>query len=115
MSISLYMDVQVQFAITMGLRQRGVTVLTAQEDGADQFADPLLLDRATALGYVLFTRDEDFMAEAARRQKTGEHFAGVVYAHQQYVTIGRCVTDLELIAKVGDPADMENQVVWLPI
>ena len=35
-------------AITVGLRQRGVCVLTAQEDETRQLTDPSLLDRATA-------------------------------------------------------------------
>jgi hypothetical protein len=51
-SMLLYMDVHVPFAITAGLRLRGVDVLTAQEDGAAELDDDLLLDRA-ALSDVL--------------------------------------------------------------
>jgi hypothetical protein len=109
------MDVHVQYAITRGLRQRGVTVLRSQEDGTTKLPDPALLDRAAALGYVLFTRDVDLLVEAARRQRAGEFFAGVVYAHQQYVTIRRCIDDLELQAKVYDPVDMVNRVEYLPL
>ena len=32
--VSLYMDVHVDKAITLGLRRRGVDVLTAEEDGS---------------------------------------------------------------------------------
>lgn len=46
MSLRLYMDVHVRWAITAGLRRRGLDVLTAQEDGAARFEDPALLDRA---------------------------------------------------------------------
>ena len=109
------MDVHVRSAVTDGLRLRGVTVLTAQEDGTTKLDDPDLLDRATALGYVLFSQDVDLLAEAARRQAVGQPFTGVVYAHQLYVTIGQCVNDLELLSKVFDPADMMNRVVYLPI
>jgi len=31
-----------------------------------------------------------------------------VYAHQLYVTVGRCINDLELIAKVGTHEDLAN-------
>ena len=31
------------------------------------------------------------------------------------VTIGQCVADLELIAKVYEPADMANRVEYLPL
>ncbi|HTU91956.1 MAG TPA: DUF5615 family PIN-like protein, partial [Gemmataceae bacterium] len=99
-SLALYMDHQVDIAITRGLRLRGVTVLTAEEDGTKQLADPLLLDRAMALGYVFFTQDVDFLIEVAQRQRTGQTFAGVVYAHQQGVSIGQCVQDLEIMVKV---------------
>jgi predicted nuclease of predicted toxin-antitoxin system len=115
MTVPLYMDVHVHRAVTDGLRQRGVDVLTAQEDGTTTLDDPPLLDRATALGRVLFTQDVDFLREAARRQQAGVPFAGVVYGHQLQVTDGQCVRDLELIAKVMDPPDMANQVYYLPL
>ncbi len=109
------MDMHIQDAVTRGLRRRNVVVLRAQDDGTDQADDPVLLDRALALGYVVFTQDVDFLAEAARRQRAGEAFAGVVYAKQLAVSVGRCIDDLELLAKVYDPPDMMNQVVYLPI
>ncbi len=65
MSVKLYMDVHVRRAVTEGLRLRGVDVLTAQEDGAGNFEDLKLLDRATELGRVLFTQDDDLLREAA--------------------------------------------------
>src|SRR5262245_3891077 len=98
MPVPLYMDQHVPRAITLGLRLRGVDVITALEDGAAEFPDPELLDRATALGRVLFTRDDDLLVEAAIRQRDGLPFAGVVYAHQLHVSIGQCVSDLEVIA-----------------
>jgi predicted nuclease of predicted toxin-antitoxin system len=115
MSVPLYMDVHVPTAVTRGLRLRGVDVLTAQEDGSRQLSDPKLLDRAMGLGRVVFTQDEDFLREAARRQQAGEAFAGVVYAHQQRVSIGQRINDLELIAKVYELVDMMNQVIYLPL
>jgi predicted nuclease of predicted toxin-antitoxin system len=109
------MDVHVPGPITSGLLRRGVTVLRAQDDGMDEKDDPVLLDRALALGYVIFTQDRDFLAEAAHRQRTGQVFAGVVYARQQIVPYRICIDDLELLAKVYDPADMMNRLVYLPI
>ena len=109
------MGVHVPIAVTDGLRRRSVDALTAQEDGAGTFPDPELLDRATALGRVLFTLDDDFLREAARRQAAGEAFAGVIYAHQLRVTIGRCVHDLELIAKLEEPGGLANQIVRIPL
>jgi hypothetical protein len=62
--------------------------------------DPDLLDRAGELRRVIFTQDQDFLREARRRQEIGDFFAGVVYGHQLHLTIGKCVADLEIIAKV---------------
>ncbi|MCX7824141.1 MAG: DUF5615 family PIN-like protein [Verrucomicrobiae bacterium] len=115
MSLRLYMDVHVRKPVTTGLRLRGVEVLTAQEDGAERLDDPELLDRALALGRVLFTQDDDLLAEAAARQRKGLAFAGVVYAHQQHITVGQTIEDLELLAKVCEPKELANRVVFLPL
>jgi hypothetical protein len=101
-TVKLYMDVHVARALTVGLRLRGVDVLTAQEDGTSRLPDDALLERAHALRRVLFTQDDDLLREAARRHGTGEPFSGVIYAHQLKTTIGRCIADLALIAAVAD-------------
>ena len=67
MNIALYMDVNVRAEITSQLRARDVDLLTSEKDGTREFSDPALLDRATALGRVLFTRDADLIAEAVMR------------------------------------------------
>jgi len=115
LSVAPYMDEHVHRAITAGLRWRGVDVLTAQEDDRRRTPDDLLLDRATASRRVLFSQDEDLLAEATRRQRDGTPFAGVVYAHQLSVTIGVCVRDLELVAEAANPEDLANRVVYLPL
>lgn len=115
MTIALYMDVHVHRAITTGLRLRDVDVLTAQEDEHRTADDDRLLDRATELHRVLFTQDEDLLAEAKHRQAEGLPFAGVIYAHQLRITIGRCVNDLELIAKAAETKELVNRVEYLPL
>ncbi len=111
---SLYMDHHVPSAITSGLRNRGVDVLTAEEDGSARLDDDPLLDRATSLGRVLFSQDQDLLVIAHRRLQTGMAFSGVVYAHQLGISMGQAVRDLELIAKILDPDDMQNRVEYLP-
>jgi hypothetical protein len=112
--VPLYMDHHAPSAITAGLRKRGVDVLTAEEDGSATLDDDRLLDRATSLGRVLFSQDQDLLAIAHRRLQTAAAFAGVVYAHQLGISIGQAVRDLELIARVLDPDDMQNRVEYLP-
>ena len=114
-SIAFYMDVHIPKSITVGLRLRGIDVITAQEDNADEMGDSDLLDRATALQRVLFTCDDDLLAEANKRQFGGVPFAGVIYVHQLDISIGSCIHDLEIIAKAGQPEDVMNRVQFLPL
>jgi hypothetical protein len=115
MPVDLYMDHNVPQPITAGLRARGVDVLTAIEDASHRLADPDLLDRATALGRVLFSQDDDLLTEAAYRQAAGIPFGGVIYVHQLRMTFGECIHQLEIVAKVSDLAEMRNRVLYLPL
>ena len=112
---TFYIDAHIPRAITLGLRMRKIDVLTAQEDGADTLPDPELLDRATKLNRVLFTFDDDLLVEAAKRQREHKSFSEVIYAHPLRISIGHCIQDLELIAKAGEPEDLKNHVVYLPL
>lgn len=105
MSLAFYMDENVPVAIADGLRSRNVNVLTVQEDGLTSYPDPMVFDRAVQLSRIVFSMDQDFLAEAKHRQQAGEAFPGVVFARQSKVSIGTCVTDLELIAKLGKPEE----------
>jgi len=93
MALIYYLDEQVQKAIASGLRLLGIDVITAQEDGHDSRPDTEVLDRAMALGRVVFTQDTDFLVETSNRQQNGIPFAGVIYAHQTKVPIGDCIRD----------------------
>lgn len=109
------MDVHVPGAITQGLRQRGVDVQTAQQDAAAELEDAELLDRATTLQRPLFSQDSDLLAEAKHRQWNGVEFSGVIYAHQQALSLLRFIEELEVIGKAGEPADFTNKMTYLPL
>lgn len=115
MSLRLYMDHHVKAAITIELRKRGVDVITALEDGASEFNDEALFERATALGRALFSQDRDLLEIAHRWLEAGHEFSGLIYAHQLRVSVGQAVGDLELLTQVLDSEDMTNQVVFMPL
>ena len=115
MAIALYADVHIPRAIVEGLRVRHVDVRTAQEDEAAELSDAALLDRATALGRALLTFDDDLLAECATRQRQGTVFSGLIFGHPLRVSIGQCIRDLEVMATVGEPEDILNQVEFLPL
>ncbi len=114
MSLPLYFDHHVKVAIVKGLRRRGVDILTCVEDGTDRSTDAEILQRATELGRPVFTQDDDFLAVADEWMAVGRDFAGVIYAHQLGITIGKAIRDLELIAKVFDLIDMRNRIEFIP-
>src|SRR5262249_5926512 len=115
LSVKLYMDHHVRKEVTDGLRLRGVEVLTAEEDVTKRLSDPDLLDRATDLGRVLFTQDKDLLKEGAQRQQSGLAFSGVIYAHQERLTIGQCISELEVLCMAGEPGDFADLVTYLPL
>ncbi|MCX7046120.1 MAG: DUF5615 family PIN-like protein [Candidatus Sumerlaeota bacterium] len=115
MSLAFYMDEQVHRAVSLGLRLRGVDVLTAQEDGFDGTPDKQLLERAIFLKRILFSQDDDLLREANQLQHEGKWFPGVVYCHQLRCTIGQIIDDLDLIAKAAKASEYENKVEYLPL
>ncbi len=109
------MDVHIPRAITPQLRRRGVDVLTSQEDGTQTLDDSRLLDRASDLGRVLVTQDDDLLREAASRQNKEMPFLGVIYAPAFGVTLGEMVVDLELICRVSKHEEWVSRVEYLPL
>lgn len=115
MSLPFYMDVHVPAAITEGLRQRGIDVLTSQVDGTRTEDDEALLGRASELERILFTQDDDLLRVSAEWQETGREFSGIVYAHQLGPGIGRIIEDLEIISTCATADELRNTVCYLPL
>ena len=115
MTLRLYMDVHVDIAITRGLRERGIDVVTAQDDGTTEFPDTELMDRCLALGRVIFSYDQDFLVEAQRRQREGVEFGGVCHTPRRTLVVGRAIEDLELLAAASEPSEAMNRVIFLPL
>jgi predicted nuclease of predicted toxin-antitoxin system len=109
------MDVHVPRAVTTALRLRGIDVLTAQEDGSAELDDGPLLKRATELGRILVSQDEDLLREGTLLLNEHGDFSGIVYAHQLRITIGQMVKDLELIAMATSEEEWRGRIEYLPI
>ena len=113
--IIYYTDINVHGAIISGSQRRGINVLKAQDDGYDGRPDNEVIDRATELGYILFSHDKDMLREATQRLHEGVIFSGVVYAGQQNATLSECIDGLEYLAQAGLPEDFRNRVYYLPL
>lgn len=115
MTIKLMMDVHIPRQVVNGLRLNGVDVLTAQEDDAEEIADPILMDRATAYGRVLVSFDADMLIEAHYRQLNSIPFSGLVFARPFRISTKKTISDLILLTQVFEDVDMENQVEYIPL
>jgi predicted nuclease of predicted toxin-antitoxin system len=109
------MDVHIPAAIADGLRRNSIDVLTSQEDQTRTADDEDLLKRATSLGRLLFTQDEDFLAIADTWQQSSKHFAGILFAAQIGTSIGQMIADIQLIAEVCSPQEVAERVIYLPL
>jgi hypothetical protein len=109
------MDVHIRRAVTAALRLRSIDVLTAQEDGSGELTDDLLLKRATELGRVLVSQDEDLLRQGAKWLGERKDFSGIIYAHQLRITIGQMVEDLELIARTTSQNEWWGRIEYLPL
>ena len=106
--IRYYADEHVSRAVIVGLRQRGVDVLSVPEANKLGASDKEHLAFAFAEERVLFTHDADFLQLAS----SGIDHAGIVYAHQ-HIPVGEIIRGLMLIYQVLDSADMINTVEYL--
>jgi hypothetical protein len=115
MPVALYADAHVPGPVILQLRIRGVDILAATEQGTNELPDNELLALATSLNRVMVTQDIRFRVLAENWQRTGRAFAGLVFAHQRYVSFGQMIFDLELIATGTDADYWQNRVEQLPL
>jgi len=115
MPVGLYADVHVPGPAIFQLRRRGVDVLAATEEGTNELPDHELLALAAPLQRVMVTQDIRFRVLAEDWQRRQQSFAGLVFAHQRYVSFGQLVLDVELIAKATDAAYWHNRIEQLPL
>ena len=106
--IRFYADEQVPRAVSEGLRQRGIDVLTVQDAGMRGASDDEQLAFALAGRRVIITHDTDFLRLAAKARG----HAGIVYAHQER-PVGQIIRGLLLIFHTLSADDMAGAVEFL--
>jgi len=90
------------------LKRRGVEAFSAKEIDKLGLTDEEQIEVATKKQAVIFTHDVDFLRIALHKQHPG-----IIYIHQQKLTIGECVRRLKAIAETKSPEEMRNRVVFL--
>ena len=112
--LAFYFDHHVPGAIMSGLRQRGIDVVTAWDDGRAKLPDEPLLSRATELNRILVTLDKGFHRIAKRWRTSGREFAGIVYGIQERINVAQSIEYLEIFAHVMTTDEMRNRIEYLP-
>lgn len=115
MPVGLYADVHVPGPVILQLRLRDVDILAATEEATNELDDDELLALATSMQRVVVTQDIRFRVMAEDWQRTGQPFAGLVFAQQRRVSFGQMIFDLDLIAKATDAEHWRNRVEQLPL
>ena len=113
MALRLYADECVSGRVVAGLRHRNVDVVTVAEQGLLSASDERHVENATALGRVIVTADDDFLALAKALGERGERFPGVLFIKRD-ATIGDAVHAIALAAEILDPVDVASKVEWVP-
>ncbi len=106
--VKFYTDENVSRAVVMGLRRRGVDVLTVAEAGNLGASDEEIFRMARDAERVIFTQDDDFLRLAA----TASDHRGIVYTAQEN-TVGEIIRGLMLIHQVLEAEEMVGQVEFL--
>ncbi len=90
--IRLYADESVNVAIVEGLKRRGIKIWSARDAGKLGLSDDEQLEYAIKERATIFTHDDDFLSLVI--ESGGEHY-GIVYVHQQHLSIGECIRRLK--------------------
>jgi predicted nuclease of predicted toxin-antitoxin system len=115
--LRLLIDEDVHGDIVDGLRRRqpALEVVRVQDVGLRHTSDPIILEWAAQRGYVVVSVDKKTLAaDAWDRVARGLPMPGVAIL-RILLTIGHAIKELEILALAGNPEDLQDQVIYLPI
>ncbi|MCZ7356290.1 MAG: DUF5615 family PIN-like protein [Candidatus Methanoperedens sp.] len=108
--IKIYTDENVNVAIVDGLRRRGVEAWSAIDKKKLGLSDEEQLKYALEERATIFTHDDDFLSMAA---ESGMEHYGIIYVHQQHLSVGECIRRLKAIVETMSPEEMHNRILFL--
>ena len=95
MSVTVYLDENVDRRVATGLRRRGVEVITVEEAGLKGASDDRHLAEARQRQAILFTHDADFLRLAKACLQRGEEFPPIAFCHKEKYRPGRLISLLK--------------------
>lgn len=112
--LAFYLDHHVPSAITNGLVNRGIDVLTARQDDCDEQPDEYLFARSAETGRLLVTYERGFLRLARQWQRESRQFPGLVFGVQDRIDVGVAIQFLEAMSRNLDPLFVRNCVHYIP-
>ena len=111
--LKIYSDESPNIKIIEGLKRRGVKIWSARDVGNLGLTDEEQLRYAYNERVCLFTTDDDFLKIAKTWTEQGQEHYGIIYVHPLKLSIGECISALEIIACVLNEDEMRNQIEYL--
>ncbi len=90
--------------------RRGIHAWSAREANNLGLTDKEQLEYAARERAAIFTHDDDFLSMVA--QSNQDHY-GLVYVHQQKLSVGECIRRLKTLANTRSVMDMKNRIEFL--
>ena len=106
--IRIYADESINVAIVERLKRRGVKAFSAKDLAKLGLTDEEQLETAIQQKAVILTNDSDFVRISARKKHTG-----IIYVHQDKLTIGECIQRLKIITETRTAEQMKNQLIFV--
>jgi predicted nuclease of predicted toxin-antitoxin system len=113
MPLKIYTDESVPVAVVAGLQRRGVTAVSARDENNLGLSDLEQLEYAVSHQMVIFTHDTDFLQLAHAYAAQGKVHYGIVYVHQEKISLGECIRRLKEITDLFERSDLQNHVEFL--
>lgn len=115
--IRIYLDEDsMRHSLVQALRNRGVDVTTALDEGMIERSDADHLAYATKQARVLFSYNRgDFLKLHTQYIAEGKSHAGIILARQQQYSVGELMRRILKLMANRSTADMKNRVEFLNI
>jgi predicted nuclease of predicted toxin-antitoxin system len=113
MALKIYTNESVPIAIVTGLQRRGVNATCARDSGNLGLTDPQQLEYAVDNHMVIFTHDADFLTLANEYKSRDRLHWGIIYVHQDKLSLGECIRRLKELAELFELNDFQNHIAFL--
>jgi uncharacterized protein (DUF433 family)/predicted nuclease of predicted toxin-antitoxin system len=105
-SLKIYVDESVNVAVAEGLKRRGITAFSAKDLGKLGITNEEQLETAIQNRAAIFNHDADFL-----RAVVESNHLGIIYVHQQKLSVGECIKKLKVLAETTCLDEMCNKII----